>query len=162
MNNVVPFQAMPMQSDYSNVPQRMAPVVPVNCSEATNITSFEDLKAYANGTVVRFSDFGEGQPFVARVRRPSMLALAKSGKIPNSLLSVANDLFAKGGSAIADANEDFMSNMYDVCHVLCEAALIEPTLQQIEEAGLELSDKHVMEIFNYTQAGIKALEDFRK
>lgn len=136
--------------------------IPANCSDVMNVTSFEDLKSYANGTVVRFSDFAEGQPFVARVRRPSMLSLAKAGKIPNSLLSVANDLFAKGGAAALDASNDFMSQMYDVCHVLCEATLIEPTLAQIEEAGLELSDAHFMEIFNYTQQGVKALEDFRE
>lgn len=138
-------------------------VIPVNCSEAMNVTSFDQLKSYANGTIVRFSDFAEGQPFVARVRRPSMLVLAKTGKIPNSLLTTANNLFAKGGGAAMEAvDETFLTQMYDVCHVICEAALVEPTLAQIEEAGLELSDKHIMEIFNYTQVGIKALEDFRQ
>lgn len=137
--------------------------VPVNCDKAMNITSFEQLKSYSNGTVVRFSDFAEGQPFVARVRRPSMLSLAKSGKIPNTLLKSASELFAKGGGALYSSDdESFLSEMYDVCHVICEAALIDPTLDEIENAGMELSDKHIMEIFNYTQAGVKALDSFRE
>lgn len=127
------------------------------------VTSLEDLKQYAKGSVVRFSDFADGQPFVARVRRPSLLALAKIGKIPNELLSVASGLFTKGVAASQDAdNGKLLADVYDVCRVICDAALVEPTLDQIEDAGLELSDKHMIEIFNYTQVGIKALEPFRK
>ena len=55
-------------------------VTPVNCDTAMNITSLADLQSYAAGTVVRFPDFAEGQPFVARVRRPSMLVLAKQDR----------------------------------------------------------------------------------
>ena len=64
-------------------------VKPVNCDEPMNITTLADLQSYAAGTIVRFPDFAEGQPFVARVRRPSMLVLAKQGKIPNTLLAAA-------------------------------------------------------------------------
>ena len=38
---------------------------------------------------------------------------------------------------------------------------MEPTLQQIKSAGLELSDDQIMAIFSYTQVGVKALESFR-
>ena len=75
-------------------------VTPVNCNQAMHITTISDLQSYANGTIVRFPDFGDGQPFVARVRRPSLLVLAKQGKIPNSLLTAAGELFAKGGSGL--------------------------------------------------------------
>lgn len=127
------------------------------------VTSIADLKSYANGSVVRFSDFAEGQPFVARVRRPSLLALAKIGKIPNELLKTASDLFTKGVSASPNGdNSKLLIDVYDVCRIVCDAALVEPTLKQIEEAGLELSDKHLIEIFNYSQIGVKALEQFRQ
>lgn len=133
---------------------------PVNCEEAMNITNIVDLQSYAQGTVVRFPDFAEGQPFVARVRRPSMLVLAKQGKIPNTLLNAAGELFSKGGT---NPNSDNMlGDMYDICEIICEASLIQPTFQQIREAGMALSDDQVMAIFNYTQVGVKALETFRK
>ena len=60
------------------------------------ITSLRTLQGYAEGQVVELPPFGEGQPFVARICRPSMLVLAKSGKIPNSLLETANSLFVDG------------------------------------------------------------------
>ena len=138
------------------------PGAPINCDEAMKITSISDLQSFAAGTVVRLPDFGEGQPFVARIRRPSMLMLAKAGKIPNSLLSAAGELFTKGGSGMDTDNENMLGEMYDIMSVICEAALIQPSLAEIKSAGLELSDDQMMAIFNYTQAGVKALESFRK
>lgn len=137
-------------------------VTPVNCSNVMSITSVSDLQRYASGTVVRFPDFAEGQPFVARVRRPSMLVLAKSGKIPNALLTTAGELFAKGGHALDADDKNMLSNFYDTCRIICEAALIQPSLADIEGAGMHLSDDQLMAIFNYTQTGVKALESFRK
>lgn len=137
-------------------------MVPVNYTEAMSVTSIYDLQNYAKGTLVRFPDFAEGQPFVARVRRPSMLVLAKQGKIPNTLLMPANELFSKGGSGMDSDNENMLADIYSICEIICEAALKEPTYQQIKEAGLELSDNQLMAIFNYTQNGAKALEPFRK
>lgn len=153
VQNVVPMQA----PNYGT----QATVNPVNCDKAMQITSITDLQSYATGTVVRFPDFAEGQPFVARVRRPSMLVLAKQGKIPNSLLTQAGELFTKGGAGIDADNENMLSDMYDICHVICEAALIQPTLAEIESVGIELSDDQMQAVFNYTQAGVKALESFR-
>lgn len=133
----------------------------VRFPEASEVTTISDLQSYANGTIVRFPDFAEGQPFVARVRRPSMLVLAKQGKIPNKLLSSANSLFTKGGSGVDSDNDNMLSDIYSITEIMCEAALIEPTYQQIKDAGIELSDDQLMAIFNYTQTGVKALDSFR-
>lgn len=126
------------------------------------VTTIGQLQTYSKGKVVRLPDFAEGQPFVARVRRPSMLVLAKQGKIPNSLLSTANELFVGGGSGVDIENEKLLQDMYDVCMIVCDACLIEPTLQDIEDAGLTLSDDQIMALFNYAQQGVKALEPFRQ
>lgn len=135
---------------------------PVNCDEAMNITTVSELQSYVSGTVVRFPDFGEGQPFVARVRRPSMLVLAKQGKIPNSLLTTAGELFSKGGGGLDTDNANMLADMYNIMEVIAEASLIQPTLKEIKSVGIELSDDQLMAIFNYSQAGVKALESFRK
>lgn len=124
-----------------------------------SVTSFADLQRYARGTVVQLPDFAEGQPFIARMRRPSMLSLVKIGKIPNKLLVTANELF-NGKQADTD-DENVLGNMFDVMEVICEVALIEPTYEEIKKAGLELSDNQIMAIFNYTQVGVDALENFR-
>ena len=149
-----PVQMMPQQ----NAQQ----VMPVNCDTPMNITTLADLESYAAGTIVRFPDFAEGQPFVARVRRPSMLVLAKQGKIPNTLLTAAGELFSKGGAGMDADNENMLSDVYGICEVIARASLVQPTYDEIQQAGMELSDDQIMAIFNYTQNGVKALESFRK
>lgn len=124
-----------------------------------DITSLESLQEYGRGAIVQLPPFAEGQPFVARLRRPSMMALAKSGKIPNALLSTANSLFIKGGVDAAD--DSVMKDVLSVVDVLCAAAFVEPTYEQLQKVGVELTDEQYMFVFNYTQKGIKALQPFR-
>lgn len=124
-----------------------------------SVTSLEALREYGKGTLVQLPSFAEGQPFVARLRRPSMMTLAKSGKIPNSLLNTATSLFM--GEGVKSDNEDAMKEVLSVVDILCDAAFIEPTYPQLKEAGVELTDEQYMAIFNYTQKGVKALEPFR-
>lgn len=137
-------------------------VTPINVSAPMSITSLSDLQTYQSGVVVRLPDFSDGQPFVARLKRPSMLVLAKSGKIPNQLLTTAGELFVKGSGSFDPKDKNMLSNFYDTCKVICEAALVEPTMQDIEDAGIELTDEQMMAIFNYTQAGTSALKSFRQ
>lgn len=152
---------LPQPVAQTAVQEGLGVTVPINCNEAMATTSIFDLQRYSKGTLVRFPDFAEGQPFVARVRRPSMLVLAKQGKIPNTLLTSANELFSKGGAGLDGDNENMLADVYSICEIICDAALKEPTYQQIKDAGLELSDDQLMAIFNYTQTGAKALESFR-
>lgn len=141
------------------VPKHTVPVIPD--IEDLKITSVSDLHAYGQGKVVRLPDFAEGQPFVARLRRPSMLVLAKQGKIPNALLASANTLFNEGGGGLDADNPNMLKDIFDVCEVIARAALMQPTYDEIVAAGVELSDNQMMAIFSYTQNGIKALESFR-
>ena len=126
------------------------------------ITSLSRLRSYSTGAVVELPPFSEGQPLVARVKRPSLLSLAKSGEIPNSLLTTANELFASGGRGIDRNNGDMLKDMYGVMEAIAKASLVEPSFDDIKEAGLELTDEQMMAIFSYSQEGVKALESFRK
>lgn len=142
---------------------RMDFVEPVNAPSAV-ITSLSDLQSYAKGTVVRFPDFADGQPLVARVRRPSLLALAKNGKIPNALLGSANELFSNGTQSKdgAELSPDVLTDMYKIMTIMAEATFIEPTYEQIVGAGLELTDEQLAVVFGYSQSGVNALDNFRK
>lgn len=124
------------------------------------ITPLESLQEYARGAIVQLPPFSEDQPFVARLRRPSMMALAKSGKIPNSLLNTANSLFM--GKGVDSNNEGALKEVLSIVDILCDAAFVEPTYSQLKEAGVELTDEQYMAVFNYTQQGVKALEPFRE
>ena len=124
------------------------------------ITSLEQLKQYANGNIVRLPDFAEGQPFVAKLKRPSILGMAKQGKIPNSLLVKTNELFVQSGSLDTEENS-MMQEIYDVIDLIASETFVEPTYDEIKSTGIELTDEQMMFIFNYSQQGVKALESFR-
>lgn len=127
----------------------------------SEITSLQTLQGYAAGQIVEFPPFAEGQPFVARIGRPSMLVLAKEGKIPNELLNTANNLFVNGKPDI-HRNMDVLESVYDLMEVFCEACFLEPTYKEIKDAGIQLTDEQLMFVFNYAQTGVKALEPFRQ
>lgn len=122
-------------------------------------TSLEDLVKASQGVIVELPPFVEGQPFVAKIRRPSMLALIKSGKIPNSLLSTANKLFTDG--TVDEDDPHALSSLFSVLDALCEACIVEPSYTEMKAAGVELTDDQLMFIFNYTQRGVAALDSFR-
>lgn len=126
-------------------------------------TSLDQIASYKSGNVVELPTFGDGQPFVARLTRPSMQSLIRSGKIPNSLLNQATSLFANGAGALnaSGKNSTNMNEMFEVIDAIVEAALLEPTIKDIRSVGMELTDEQLMAIFSYTQRGVKALEQFR-
>lgn len=128
--------------------------------DAMKVTSLKELQSYSKGQLVELPPFGENQPFVARLGRPSILALVKNGAIPNSLLTTANKLFV--GDAMNVKQESLLSDVFQVMDALCEATFIEPSYSQIKDAGISLTDEQMMFVFTYTQRGVKALEPFRE
>lgn len=129
-------------------------------TKTEQVTSLEQLKQYANGNIVRLPDFAEGQPFIAKLKRPSILGMAKQGKIPNSLLVKTNELFVQSGSLDTEENS-MMQEIYDVIDLIADETFVEPTYKEIKSTGIELTDEQMMFIFNYSQQGVKALESFR-
>lgn len=132
--------------------------------ENAKITSIEELKKMANGEVVELPGFTDGTTFNARLKRPSMLALAKSGKIPNNLLGAANKLFVGVGSVLQNngkGNDDALTELFDIIEVICEESFVEPTYKQLKDNGIELTDQQKLAVFTYTQRGVKSLENFR-
>lgn len=130
--------------------------------EMNENTSLSDLQKYAKGVLVDLPEFGPDQPFKAYIRRPSLLTLTANGKIPNALLGIATSLFKNGSATIASAKPDDLQKSTQVFHILARAAFVSPTYDEIKEAGLELNDEQLAFIFNYTQQGTKALENFRR
>jgi hypothetical protein len=116
------------------------------------VTNIDDLKKLKEGEVIELPDFEEGTPFNAKVRRLSLLHLAKAGKIPNELLGAARELFE-------GATKSNLKNYADVIDIVIEIALVEPTYDDVKEL---LTDEQRIAIYNYTQLGVRGLLPFRK
>lgn len=127
-------------------------------SNVKQITSLAELKKYNEGAIVELPPFAEGQPFVVKMKRPSLMRLATNGNIPNSLMESAVSLF-EGNIDTKDTL--VMSNMLKVMELVCESAFVSPSWNEIKESGIELTDDQLIAAFNYTQNGIKALDSFR-
>lgn len=135
----------------------------MNQNRNLTVTSFEQLQTYAMGQVVELPPFAEGMPFVARITRPSMIQMIRDGKFSNELLVSANELFINSeavSNAVADKEK--MNEFYDVLFAIVKEALLEPTYEQIEKAGIILTDQQIMFIFNYVQHGVDSLASFRQ
>lgn len=128
------------------------------------VISIDKLKEYARGEIVELPGFFGDEPFVVRLKRPSMMNMARSGKIPNELLVEANNLFSGGVGKVATENKlepGMLNDLYLILDVICEECFVEPTFKQIKEAGVELTDEQYIAVFSYTQNGVKALKSFR-
>lgn len=127
------------------------------------VTSISELKEQASGEIVELPGFIDGGDFVVKMRRPSLLAMVKKGKIPNALLSEATELFTNGTASMAKGknSDNQLEQMMDVVEIICESSLIEPSWKEIQENGIELTDEQLMAIFAYSQRGIAAVKQFR-
>lgn len=134
----------------------------INRDVELQVTSLEALEKLAKGQIIALPGFGDGNPFVVRMVRPSMLDMVSDGSIPNPLIKTASKLFMRGAVSINDENISDMKSFTDLLDVICERSLVEPTMAQLREIGIKLTDEQKGAILQYMQHGVKALESFRE
>ncbi|KEH98251.1 hypothetical protein [Clostridium massiliodielmoense] len=124
--------------------------------ENLKVTSIEELKRMALPDIIELPPFKEEIPFVAKVKRVSLLNLVQKGVIPNALLSAAEELFyGKESSKGVD-----MQQMSKVMAIMAESTLVEPSIKDLKQVNLELTDEQLITLFNYSQQGLKGLSTF--
>ena len=99
---------------------------------------------------------GEGVINV-KLCRPSMLALAAHGAIPNELLACARDIFNEGGKAQVQLDE-----LGRLLLIFAQNALVSPSYEELEEQGVSLTDEQLSAIYAFVQGGVRALLPFRE
>lgn len=131
--------------------------------EQLKVTSFDDLKKYAEGAIVELPAFAQGQPFVAKLKRPSMLRLVQEGLISNELLDTANNMFISDGSKqmFDETNEGMLDETMRIMKIIARESFVEPTYEQIEQSGIELTDEQLLFVYMYSQLGVRVLAPFR-
>ncbi|UOW66858.1 esterase [Paraclostridium bifermentans] len=128
------------------------------------VTSLETLKQIKKTFVIELESFEDGTPFIAEVKRPNLMNLVASGKIPNTLLSSAMKVFKSGiGGAASDATEDAkaLKELASLMVVIAENTLVNPSFKDLNDNEIELSEVQLVDIMKFMQNGIKGLESFR-
>lgn len=88
------------------------------------------------------------------VQKPSLLAIARKGKIPNALMAEVSAMFgetAKNQKVTENLVNDNFGDLVELVEAMCEAAVVEPKYADIKDY---LSDEQKFEIFSFTQADV--------
>ena len=128
------------------------------------ITSIKQLQSIKQSEIVELPSFEDGTPLIVEIKKPNMMSLLTSGKIPNTLLTVATEMFnGKTGQVMGKASEDIktLKELVGMMEVLAEASLVKPSYKDIKKANVQLTENQLMAILMYSQGGVKALENFR-
>ena len=128
------------------------------------ITSLEQLQSIKQTEIIELPAFEDGTKLNVEVKKPNMMQLIAAGKIPNTLLSSAMEMFnGKAGEKMQKAADNVgdLKDLVGMMNVIAEASLVNPTYKQIKELGIDLTDNQLMGLLMYSQGGIKALENFR-
>ena len=94
-----------------------------------------------------------------QIEKTFLIKFSWKWKIPNPLLSAAYILF-NGPQNTKDVIS--LSERHELLTIIAKESLVEPTYDQLQEIGLELTDTQLTEIWNYSQVGVNALVSFRK
>lgn len=125
-----------------------------------NDDAYNPLRDAQERSAVRWVElpgFGDGSPWRARLRRLSLLAMAQAGRIPNTLLGAVSDLYQSGV-----VKSGGIKVTAEVMIAIAAESLAEPTMAQLTEAGVTLTDEQLTAIYLYAQRGAEALRPFRR
>ncbi len=114
------------------------------------------MEKYNSTSRVQLPGWEDEHPLNAVLRRPSLLTMAAEGSIPNELIGAAQKLFSEGYDTALPLDQ-----LGRLLRRIAAEALVEPTLEQLEADGCRLTDMQLAAIYNFTQAGVRALEPFR-
>lgn len=119
--------------------------------------SGEKLTELAQGKEIELPGFAAEETISVRLRRPSLMLLAAEGKIPNTLLASVEDLFEKG-----DKNTVSFKERAEIFRIVAMASLVSPSWEELQNAGVNLTDLQLLYIYNFSQTGVDTLRRFRE
>jgi hypothetical protein len=125
-------------------------------NEELKVTNTDDLqkvrKLFVEGEVIELPAFESGEPFVARLKRLSLLELCKSDVLPNQLLGAVQEMYE--GKQRSD-----LKKYAQTLDIICAQVLIEPAWEAVKDI---ITDTQKVAIFTYSQHGVAGLIPFRK
>lgn len=113
------------------------------------VTKAEDI---TGGEVIKLPPFSNGKDLIARLKSPSILTLCANGVIPNELLEEAQDIYEG-----KDMQPGKIKQYGEVMNAVAKATMIEPDYETVKDF---LNSRQLISIYNYAQAGVRALIPF--
>ena len=132
-----------------------------NNLKLTTIEELREMGGGEQGELVELPGWGNGRPFVARLRRPSLLRMAIAGTIPNPLQGAISVLYATGKLKAEGKTSDGFKQVGEAILLIAEQTLAEPTMEEMKKGGIALTDEQLNFIYLYAQGGVAALAPFR-
>lgn len=123
------------------------------------ITNLDEVLKDSGEQTVELAGWVRAKPFVARLRRVSLLGMIAAGKVPNHLMSAVLELYQKNRLESGSQNVKVLG---ETMMAIARACLVEPTLEQITEKGIELTDLQLTQIYSFATQGVDALRPFRE
>lgn len=126
-----------------------------------SVTTLDEIRSRAT-QVIPIPAWDGGEIYV-RVKRLSLYDMVTAGEIPNELLGEAWALIeAKPGeNPMANVDREQKLRYLELFKLVAERTLVEPTYQELEEAGGVVTDEQRSVLFLYAMRGARALELFR-
>lgn len=121
------------------------------------VTPISELQAACAPKLVELPGFEPDTRVTFRLGQANLRAMAKAGKIPNPLLPAAQRLY-EGQSGPKASFQDIAK----VMDIVVASAMVEPTMDELNAAGIELTEEQFGVIWGYSQRGAAALAAFRK
>lgn len=119
--------------------------------------NFKDIETTARIKVPGF--INEKDEFEVEVKRITPTGLISKGKLNNPLYEKAYNLFFDR-EVKTETLEDKKATI-EYYYAIAEECLVNPTLEEIKEEGLELTDLQLVTLFQFSQGGLRGYESFR-
>jgi len=123
------------------------------------ITNIDDIKTKLD-VEVELSGWTDDEPFRCVLRRPSMHQMVAAGIVPNPLIPTVERLFT--ATVPKELTPDERQQESEALIAIARATLREPSMAQLEEAGIQLTDNQILEIYAFAITGAKGLSSFRR
>ena len=101
-----------------------------------------------------------GEAITVRVKRPNFYHLLARDCVPNPLIPVVQKMFVHGFDAgdVASATPEFARALLTIAG----ETLVEPTLTQLTEAGVELTDDQLLELLSRRMRVSRDIGQYKK
>ena len=124
----------------------------------SNIVNLKDAAARYAVQELEISGWGPRETITVRAKRPTLYAMAAMGFIPNPLMGAMQAMLSGDVKKVEAVD---LKKQADCVIAMARYALVEPTYDQMTDAGLTLNDDQLMELYMFALGGLDRVAAFR-